>query len=66
MPSSVNRYANCNAYLRSWTYHGYQVDVTNRSLNIDLSNYVESGEFELVGVYQRRRVVKYTCCGLVI
>lgn len=52
----------CLLKFGSWTYHGYQVDVTNRSLNVDLSNYVESGEFELVSVYQKRRVVKYTCC----
>ncbi|KAI1722194.1 neurotransmitter-gated ion-channel ligand binding domain-containing protein [Ditylenchus destructor] len=52
----------CSLKFGSWTYHGYQVDVTNRSINIDLSNYVESGEFELVSVHQKRRVVKYTCC----
>lgn len=38
--------------LQSWTYHGFQVDVTNRSLNVDLSNYVINGEFDLVNVYQ--------------
>lgn len=41
---------------------GFQVDITNRSLNVDLTNYVESGEFDLIRVFQRRRVVKYTCC----
>lgn len=40
------------------------MDIINRSLNVDLSNYVESGEFDLVGVYQKRRVVNYTCCKL--
>uniref|UniRef100_A0A1I8EBD2 Uncharacterized protein n=1 Tax=Wuchereria bancrofti TaxID=6293 RepID=A0A1I8EBD2_WUCBA len=43
-------------------YSGLQVDITNRSVNVDLSNYVESGEFDLVRVFQKRRVVKYTCC----
>ncbi|CAJ0594473.1 unnamed protein product [Cylicocyclus nassatus] len=52
----------CSLKFGSWSYHGFQVDVTNRSTNIDLSNYVISGEFELVKVYQKRRVVKYTCC----
>uniref|UniRef100_A0A915ELA1 Uncharacterized protein n=1 Tax=Ditylenchus dipsaci TaxID=166011 RepID=A0A915ELA1_9BILA len=49
----------CSLKFGSWTYH---VDVTNRSLNIDLSNYVESGEFDLMSVHQKRRVVKYACC----
>lgn len=40
----------------------FQVDVTNRSDSVDLTNYVVSGEFELVRVHQKRRVVKYTCC----
>ncbi|KIH54140.1 Neurotransmitter-gated ion-channel transmembrane region [Ancylostoma duodenale] len=39
-----------------------KVDIVNRSENIDLTNYVPSGEFDLVKVYQKRRVVKYTCC----
>lgn len=38
------------------------MDITNRSVNIDLSNYVESEEFDLVRVFQKRRAVKYTCC----
>jgi hypothetical protein len=41
---------------------GYQVDVMNRSTNVDLTNYVKSGEFDLVNVHQRRRVLRYSCC----
>ncbi|TKR95138.1 hypothetical protein L596_009346 [Steinernema carpocapsae] len=52
----------CSLKFGSWTYHGFQVDITNRSDNVDLSNYVVSGEFDLVRVHQKRRVVKYTCC----
>ncbi|KAM3721114.1 Neuronal acetylcholine receptor [Dirofilaria immitis] len=52
----------CAIKFGSWTYHGFQVDITNRSGNVDLSNYVESGEFDLVRVFQKRRIVKYTCC----
>uniref|UniRef100_A0AC34F2X1 Uncharacterized protein n=1 Tax=Panagrolaimus sp. ES5 TaxID=591445 RepID=A0AC34F2X1_9BILA len=40
----------------------FQVDITNRSDNVDLTNYVVSGEFDLIRVHQKRRVVKYTCC----
>ncbi|KAK6041135.1 hypothetical protein COOONC_21361, partial [Cooperia oncophora] len=38
----------CSLKFGSWTYHGFQVDITNRSDNIDLTNYVPSGEFDLV------------------
>lgn len=37
-------------FFRSWTYHGFQLDITNRSNNIDLSMFVQSGEFDLVKV----------------
>ncbi|PIO59825.1 hypothetical protein TELCIR_18699, partial [Teladorsagia circumcincta] len=40
----------CSLKFGSWTYHGFQVDITNRSGNIDLTNYVPSGEFDLVKV----------------
>ncbi|KAK6051689.1 Neurotransmitter-gated ion-channel ligand binding domain protein, partial [Cooperia oncophora] len=40
----------CSLKFGSWTYHGFQVDITNRSDNIDLTNYVPSGEFDLVKV----------------
>uniref|UniRef100_A0A8R1Y907 Uncharacterized protein n=1 Tax=Onchocerca volvulus TaxID=6282 RepID=A0A8R1Y907_ONCVO len=52
----------CAIKFGSWTYDGFHVDITNRSVNVDLSNYVESGEFDLVKVFQKRRVLKYTCC----
>uniref|UniRef100_A0A914DII9 Uncharacterized protein n=1 Tax=Acrobeloides nanus TaxID=290746 RepID=A0A914DII9_9BILA len=52
----------CSLKFGSWTYHGFQVDVTNRSSSVDLSNYVTSGEFELVKVHQKRRVITYSCC----
>ena len=31
----------------SWTYNGFQVDVTNRTGEVDLKNYVKNGEWEL-------------------
>ncbi|CAG9540010.1 unnamed protein product [Cercopithifilaria johnstoni] len=52
----------CAIKFGSWTYHGLQVDITNRSINVDLSYYMESGEFDLVRVFQKRRAIKYTCC----
>uniref|UniRef100_A0A914YT91 Uncharacterized protein n=1 Tax=Panagrolaimus superbus TaxID=310955 RepID=A0A914YT91_9BILA len=46
----------CNIFVVT----GFQVDITNRSDNVDLTNYVVSGEFDLIRVHQKRRVVKYT------
>ena len=36
--------------------------MTNRSDNVDLSNYVDNGEWELVDVLTVRRVITYACC----
>uniref|UniRef100_A0A0K0ERV6 Neuronal acetylcholine receptor subunit alpha-10-like n=1 Tax=Strongyloides stercoralis TaxID=6248 RepID=A0A0K0ERV6_STRER len=52
----------CSLKMGSWSYHGFQVDITNRSENVDLTNYVPSGGFDLVKVHQKRRVATYTCC----
>ncbi len=38
------------------------MDVTNRTLNVDLSNYVDNGEWELIDVRTVRRVNIYACC----
>ena len=52
----------CTLKLGSWAYDGFQVDVTNRSASIDLTNYVSNGEWELLDVIVRRNVEYYTCC----
>ncbi|GFR93221.1 neuronal acetylcholine receptor subunit alpha-10 [Elysia marginata] len=52
----------CELKFGSWTYDGFQVDVTNRTSRVDLQNYVYSGEWELMDVRIRRTVVKYACC----
>ncbi|RNA37099.1 Cation transporter family [Brachionus plicatilis] len=52
----------CFLKIGSWTYDGFQVDIMNRSENIDLSNYVPNGEWDLVRTYCVRRVVYYPCC----
>ena len=40
----------------------FQVDVTNRSANVDLANYVYSGEWELLDITVNRNEVFYACC----
>lgn len=52
----------CKMKFGSWTYDGFQVDITNRSTEVDLSNYVVNGEWVLISVRVQRNVVYYTCC----
>lgn len=48
----------------SWAYDGFQVDITNRTAQVDLSNYVYSGEWELITIYGVRNEVVYQCCNI--
>ncbi|XP_064608997.1 neuronal acetylcholine receptor subunit alpha-10-like [Liolophura sinensis] len=52
----------CKMKFGSWTYDGFQVDVTNRSAEVDLANYVYSGEWELIDIKIIRHEVYYACC----
>ncbi|XP_076439162.1 uncharacterized protein LOC143278035 [Babylonia areolata] len=52
----------CSLKLGSWAYNGFQVNVWNSSDTMDLSNLVDNGEWELVGVKVERNVVFYNCC----
>jgi nicotinic acetylcholine receptor len=36
--------------------------MTNRTIDVDLSNYVQNGEWELVSITIERNVVYYACC----
>ncbi|XP_071167041.1 acetylcholine receptor subunit alpha-type acr-16-like [Mytilus edulis] len=52
----------CTLKLGSWAYDGFQVDVTNRTLDVDLSNYVDNGEWTLIDTKAVRNVKVYPCC----
>lgn len=52
----------CKMKFGSWSYDGFQVDLTNRSTFVDLSNYVYSGEWELLDIRVIRNEVYYACC----
>ncbi|XP_023930299.1 neuronal acetylcholine receptor subunit alpha-9-like [Lingula anatina] len=52
----------CPFKFGSWSYHGFQLDVTNRSASGDTSSFVDNGEWELVDIPVRRHVVMYGCC----
>ncbi|XP_054152689.1 neuronal acetylcholine receptor subunit alpha-10-like [Oppia nitens] len=52
----------CKLKLGSWIYDGLQVDVLNRTGEIDMSNYVPNGEWDLLEATIQRNVVRYPCC----
>lgn len=52
----------CKLKLGSWAYDGFQVDVSNRSLNMDLTNFVDNGEWTLITTKVQRNVIYYPCC----
>ena len=52
----------CRMKFGSWTYDGFQVDVTNKSAEVDLMNYVFSGEWELLDIKVIRNEIIYACC----
>ncbi|XP_060561240.1 neuronal acetylcholine receptor subunit alpha-10-like [Ruditapes philippinarum] len=52
----------CHLKLGSWAYNGFQVNVINRSETVDLSNYVDNGEWKLIGLKVTRNSVVYNCC----
>uniref|UniRef100_A0A1I8J982 Neur_chan_LBD domain-containing protein n=1 Tax=Macrostomum lignano TaxID=282301 RepID=A0A1I8J982_9PLAT len=56
----------CNLKFGSWTYDGYQVDLHLLKSDVDVSSYVENGEWELLGTkasdLRKRNVVRYPCC----
>ncbi|XP_018016609.2 neuronal acetylcholine receptor subunit alpha-5-like [Hyalella azteca] len=52
----------CILKLGSWIYDGFQVDVTNRTADVDLTNYISNGEWELLEARIIRNVIYYSCC----
>ncbi|CAL8129179.1 unnamed protein product [Orchesella dallaii] len=52
----------CQLKLGSWTYNGFEVDVTNGTDEIDLKNYVKNGEWDLLRADINRNVMVYSCC----
>lgn len=53
---------NCSMNFASWTFDAYRVDIRNFAKDGDLSNYVNSSEFEIVEFSFERHVVVFTCC----
>lgn len=49
-------------FLRSFSLSPHQVDVTNRTADVDLTNYIPNGEWELLEARIIRNVIYYSCC----
>lgn len=52
----------CRLKFGSWAYHGFHIDITNRSESGDISNYKDNGEWNLVAIPVKRNVIYYGCC----
>ena len=50
------------AQFGSWSYHGLELDVVNRSAGGDISHYIPNNEFQLTEMPVARHVVVYGCC----
>ncbi|CAC5411108.1 Neuronal acetylcholine receptor subunit alpha-9-I,Neuronal acetylcholine receptor subunit alpha-9-II [Mytilus coruscus] len=53
---------NCLLKFGSWAYHGYEVDIINLSDTGDISSFVPSVEWSVVGIPAVRHVTLYGCC----
>ena len=49
----------CPLKYGSWTFSGFEVDLKNSSAEGDTSNYIQNGEWHLVGIPARRHVEYY-------
>jgi len=52
----------CKLKFGSWTYDAAQVNLTKRRDNVDMSNYIRSGEWHIVHIDIKRNDVTYPCC----
>lgn len=52
----------CTMKFGSWIYDGLQVDIQNRTSEVDLVNYMPNGEWELLEARMVRNEVFYPCC----
>ncbi|CAF1502519.1 unnamed protein product, partial [Didymodactylos carnosus] len=52
----------CKLKFGSWTYDAAQVNLTKRRDNVDMSNYIKSGEWLIINISIKRNDVTYPCC----
>ena len=54
----------CHLKFGSWTYDGYKLDINFYAddASVDISDYIESNEWALIGYPAKKNVKYYTCC----
>nr|QQY02603.1 nicotinic acetylcholine receptor alpha subunit-3 [Cryptocotyle lingua] len=52
----------CHMKFSSWAYDGWQLNMTKRHPDVDLTNYVQNGEWNLLRVSVIRDEIVYPCC----
>ena len=58
-PFDVQR---CVLKFGSWSYHGFEIDLENRSAVGDTSSLIDDGEFDVVDMQVQKNVLYYNCC----
>ena len=52
----------CKLQFGSWAHHGWDLNVTARNPQGDISHYISNGEWTIVGVPAVRHELIYGCC----
>ncbi|XP_072051070.1 neuronal acetylcholine receptor subunit alpha-3-like [Amphiura filiformis] len=52
----------CTLKFASWTYDGHKVDLIPINDKVDLEDYWESGEWDIIDTPATKNTVKYPCC----
>ncbi|XP_052792180.1 neuronal acetylcholine receptor subunit alpha-7-like [Mya arenaria] len=52
----------CKLQFGSWSYHGWDLNLTGMTSAADISMFVSNGEWDIIGVPAERNEIKYTCC----
>ncbi|KAK2147143.1 hypothetical protein LSH36_568g03027 [Paralvinella palmiformis] len=53
---------NCDLKFGSWTYDGFLLNLNNILDSGDLTKFIPSGEWDLIGMPAKRNVEYYSCC----
>ncbi|WAR00523.1 ACHA7-like protein [Mya arenaria] len=52
----------CKLQFGSWSYHGWDLNLTEKSSSADTSMFIANGEWEILGVPTERKEILYVCC----
>ncbi|XP_077988495.1 neuronal acetylcholine receptor subunit alpha-10-like [Glandiceps talaboti] len=52
----------CKMQFGSWAFHGFLINIVNKSSIGDTNNFMDNGEWQLVGMPVQRNVFYYGCC----